>query len=430
MDCGILAKGFCRVHCYNCGRDGVVAFSCKGRGFCPSCGGRRMADTAAYLVDSVLPEVPYRQWVITFPFRVRYLIAFDRELCADVKRIAVRTVMSHLRLQARRRGIRNGRGGAVVFLQRFGGSVNLNPHLHLLAVDGVYTAGSAGGSAIFQPLPPPTTFEVGELTAKIRARVLRRLAARGLLPDREEFDDDLLPFDSADLAGCYAASIAGRAFLDKRKGVFVQRVGRVSGAPFFEFSGERCAEADGFTLHANVRIDGRKRKHLERLLRYMARPAVAASRLKLLPDGSVLYRLRHAYHDGTKALVFPPLVFIERLCALIPPPRQNLVTYFGVFAPNAALRADVVPEPRPEEVTRHCRKSRSGAARATRRRKKYTWADLMKRVFEIDVLRCPFCHSRRKLIAQITEVSVIRTFLACLGLPLDPPEMKPALWPP
>ncbi len=103
--------------------------------------------------------------------------------------------------------------------------------------------------------------------------------------------------------------------------VFVQKVGRVPGAPFYEFSGERCAEVDGFTLHTNVRIDGRKRNHLERLLRYMARPAVAASRLKLLPDGSVLYRLRHAFHDGTKALVFPPLVFIEKLCALIPPPR-------------------------------------------------------------------------------------------------------------
>jgi len=265
MDCGILAKGFCRVHCYNCGRDGVVAFSCKGRGFCPSCGGRRMADTAAYLVDSVLPEVPYRQWVITVPFRVRYLIAFDRELCADVKRIAVRAVMSHLRLKARRRGIRKSHGGAVVFLQRFGGSINLNPHIHMLAIDGVYTPGPAGDTAVLHPLPAPTTLEVGQVAAKIRARVLRRLAARGLLPDREEFDDDLLPFDSADVAGCYAASIAGSVFLDKREGVFVQKLGKVPDAPFFEFSGERCAEVEGFTLHANIRIDGRKRKHLERI---------------------------------------------------------------------------------------------------------------------------------------------------------------------
>ena len=68
LDCGILAHGFARVFCSNCGRDELVAFSCKGRGFCPSCCGRRMADTAAHLVDDVLPRVPVRQWVLSLPF--------------------------------------------------------------------------------------------------------------------------------------------------------------------------------------------------------------------------------------------------------------------------------------------------------------------------------------------------------------------------
>ncbi|MBW2727016.1 MAG: transposase zinc-binding domain-containing protein [Deltaproteobacteria bacterium] len=67
LECGVLAHGFLRVHCDGCGHDRLVAFSCKGRGFCPSCGGRRMADTAACLVDRVLPEVPVRQWVLTLP---------------------------------------------------------------------------------------------------------------------------------------------------------------------------------------------------------------------------------------------------------------------------------------------------------------------------------------------------------------------------
>lgn len=72
LRCGILAYGFVRVHCDECGLDRVVAFSCKGRGFCPSCGGRRMADTAAHLVDRVLPEVPIRQWVLSLPFGLHY----------------------------------------------------------------------------------------------------------------------------------------------------------------------------------------------------------------------------------------------------------------------------------------------------------------------------------------------------------------------
>ena len=72
LDCGILARGFLRLHCDACGRDRLLAFSCKGRALCPSCGGRRMADTAAYLVDCVLPEVPVRQWVLTLPYPLRY----------------------------------------------------------------------------------------------------------------------------------------------------------------------------------------------------------------------------------------------------------------------------------------------------------------------------------------------------------------------
>ena len=58
LECGILARGFLRVHCDACGLDRVVSYSCKSRGFCPSCCGRRMADTAAHLVDRVFPEVP------------------------------------------------------------------------------------------------------------------------------------------------------------------------------------------------------------------------------------------------------------------------------------------------------------------------------------------------------------------------------------
>src|SRR3990172_8151 len=72
LDCGVLARGFLRVHCDDCGQDRVVAFSCKTRGICASCGGRRMADTAAHLVHRVLPVAPVRQWVLSLPFALRY----------------------------------------------------------------------------------------------------------------------------------------------------------------------------------------------------------------------------------------------------------------------------------------------------------------------------------------------------------------------
>ena len=94
---GILAHGFLRVRCPACGEERLVPISCKGRGFCPSCGGRRMADTAAWLVDRVLPEVPIRQWVLMLPFALRYRMACDAERTAAVQREFLRAVFAGLR---------------------------------------------------------------------------------------------------------------------------------------------------------------------------------------------------------------------------------------------------------------------------------------------------------------------------------------------
>ena len=101
LRCGILAHGFVRVRCDGCGLDRVVAFSCKGRGFCPSCGGRRVADTAAHLVDGVLPAAPVRQWVLSLPFALRYRLTYDASLVQAVLDVFVRSVFASLRRHAR-----------------------------------------------------------------------------------------------------------------------------------------------------------------------------------------------------------------------------------------------------------------------------------------------------------------------------------------
>jgi len=125
LDCGVLARGFLRVHCDACGKDRLVPFSCKGRGFCASCCGRRMADTAAHLVDRVFPAVPVRQWVLSLPFALRYRLAYDAPLVSDVLRIFVQVVFGSFR---RRAGFpaagRTIRCGAVTFVQRFGDALN------------------------------------------------------------------------------------------------------------------------------------------------------------------------------------------------------------------------------------------------------------------------------------------------------------------
>jgi hypothetical protein len=127
LRCGSLAGGFARFRCDGCGLDRLVPFSCKGRAVCPSCGGRRMAERAAHLVDHVFPPVPVRQWVLSLPHQIRYVLAWDHTLCRAVVGVFMRAVLGFLQRQARaRQGVTNERGGAVAIIQRFGAALNLN----------------------------------------------------------------------------------------------------------------------------------------------------------------------------------------------------------------------------------------------------------------------------------------------------------------
>jgi len=100
LKCGRLEHGFLRVRCESCHHEKLVAFSCKRRGFCPSCGARRMVESAALLVDEVLPKKPIRQWVLTVPFPLRFLFAAYPELMSKVLGIVTRTLSTHLAHQA------------------------------------------------------------------------------------------------------------------------------------------------------------------------------------------------------------------------------------------------------------------------------------------------------------------------------------------
>lgn len=135
LRCGFLAGGFARFRCGECGLDQLVAFSCKGRALCPSCGGRRMAERAAHLVDHVIPDVHVRQWVLSLPYRVRYRLAWDHDLCRRVTAVFLRAVFRLLQDHARAVGLEQPQGGAVAILQRFGGALNLNVHIHALVLD-------------------------------------------------------------------------------------------------------------------------------------------------------------------------------------------------------------------------------------------------------------------------------------------------------
>ena len=124
--------------CGACGHDFLVAFSCKGRGLCPSCTTRRMVETAAHLVEHVFPQVPVRQWVVTFPRRLRYFLHREPVLLGRVRRSVLRTIEAALRHRCPDTP-RDARCGAVSFVQRFGSALNAHTHLHCCVTDGVFS---------------------------------------------------------------------------------------------------------------------------------------------------------------------------------------------------------------------------------------------------------------------------------------------------
>ncbi len=166
LSCGVMARGFARFRCSGCRREILVAFSCKGRGFCPSCCGRRMCVLAAHLVDGVLGDLPVRQWVLTLPFRhvrrslgaggLRYVLAFDHDPCRKVLAVFVRALLAFERRRAAARGV-VGRGGAITAIQRCGlvrrslgegaSALNTNIHFHTLVAEGVFVEFWGGTSA-------------------------------------------------------------------------------------------------------------------------------------------------------------------------------------------------------------------------------------------------------------------------------------------
>ena len=319
----------------------------------------------------------------------------------------------------------------MTFVQRFGGALNLNVHFHTLVLDGVY-AEDADRAVRFHRLFPPTDAEVARVTDRIVRRVVKLLERRGLGPQTDPDEADPLRRDQPLLADLYGASVQGRIATGARAGRRVHTIGGGldlddGAAP----DGPRCASASGVSVHANVSLAARDRRGLELLCRYVARPAIATERLSLLPDGRVMYELKHRWRDGTTHVVFEPMELLEKLAALVPAPRFNLIRYHGVLAPAARWRRLIVPsDPATETAGNPAHAACTGYGRGQSKSalpRNYTWAQLLRRVFAIDVLQCDRCGGRMRIVAAIHSSEAIRAILECLGLPSRAPPIAPAV---
>ena len=334
-------------------------------------------------------------------------------IMGQVLGIVYRVVATHRIKKAGQRHKTAGTG-AVTLIQRFGSALKLNIHYHMLFLDGVYLD-SANGAARFLSVQAPTSAELMQLAHTIAQRMGRFLERQGLLErDGEHSYLASDPAQEGPMDQLLGHSITYRIAVGPQQGRKVFTLQTLPACDPDEPFTDGVGKVAGFSLHAGVATKAHERDKLERLCRYIARPAVSEKRLSLTAQGKVRYELKTPYRDGTTHVIFEPLDFIAKLAALVPKPRVNLTRFHGVFAPNSKHRVQVTPAKRGKGKKTNAPDQRQDQPPAERRAA-MTWAQRLKRVFNIDIETCRECGGAVKVIACIEDPVVIEKILTHLN---------------
>ena len=304
----------------------------------------------------------------------------------------------------------------------------------MIFLDGIYLAGVHGSPAQFRWVKAPTSKDLTQLTHTIAHRVARYLERQGWLV--REAGNSYLTAKGVDadpespMSHLLGSSITYRIAVGPQQGRKVFTLHTLPDCRADHPLVDSVGKVAGFSLHAGVATRAHERDKLERLCRYIARPAVSTKRLSLTRHGKVRYELKMPYDDGTTHVLFEPLDFmyrmygmpraqgcagaaIARLVALVPKPRVNLTRFHGVFAPNSKYRVWVTPARRGNGRKIKPLDEKQDQTPAERRAS-MTWAQRLKRVFHIDIETCSECGGVVKIIASIEDPAVIRKILAHL----------------
>ncbi len=358
LDCGILENGFARVRCPDCRKDMLVAFSCKGRGLCPSCGAKRAAETANRLGEHVLEPVGHAQWVFTIPKMLRPYFLHHRELLGDLCRASWQTVREMM-LAAAGEEIRPG---MVAVIQTFGSTINFHPHVHAIVSRGGWTK---GGQWVAVPWVDPKPAEL-----LFRHKVVSLLRKAGLIGE--------------------------------------QRIALLL-----------SWQHTGFSVHNSVNVRPEDAGATERLVRYLMRAPVSQERLEFDPDlAQVRLRPKAGADDGrteNEVERLDPHEVVARVIAQIPEPRKHLIHSYGHYANAARSKRARAEAANPGSMTPAASApTASGPDSAERKAARKRWANLIRHIYEVDPLVCPRCGAMMKIIAFIIEPRAIRAILDSL----------------
>ena len=448
LSCGQLQGGFVRLYCSECKHNRLIAFSCKRRGLCPSCAGRVMTQRAMRQREAVIPAVRNRQWVLTFPRPLHTYLAYFPHALTDALDLFIETLRYHYQrrclpaapsppesfdvdyINAYYRPRYPHDIGALTSVQRHTDALSLYPHFHTLTTDGLFVARSSPQAAqstlrprapvddaVFITAEPLSSEDLQEILVLYQRRLTRRFIRRGYLrpnvdglPAAEQtfslfWGAEPPSEEEQQLLKCYAASAQLRHAFGPRAGhpLELDLADVTSDRPS---SHELCVSYAGFNIHANTVIEAEDRDRLEQMCRYIQRPVIAKDRLKKLEDGRFYYAFKRQWKSGARGIFFEGPDLLERLVALIPPPRKHQTRYHGVYAPHSRFQRAI------KHMTTRFEQALSHQARQRRHVYWVLWAELLKRTFREDVERCPHCTSTLQRISLITTPEAIIALIA------------------
>jgi hypothetical protein len=342
LDCGNPKCGFARIRCPDCGTERLLTFSCKVRGFCPSCHSKRREEWGEWMRESLVLDVPHRQVVLTIPKMLRVFFKYKRSLLSALCLCGKEALLKYFKAVTGRELT----PGIVAVIQSFGSRINLHPHLHFLTTE--------GGEDKESRFHKVSNFNDSLLTEFFSREVFSLLLRKQLI----------------NLS-------------------LVQKVLRW--------------RHTGFNVHSRVRT--RSREEAERVGKYMIRPILSLKKLSFdETEGKVSYQYGNLRTEEER---MDYLEFIARVTSHIPDKGQVTLRYYGLYsnAHRGKMRKRGVDPSHPPIIEDETLFVPSRG-----------WAEMIKKVYQIDPLTCPQCGGRMRIISFIEDHKVIDKIIAHLKL--------------
>jgi hypothetical protein len=362
LKCGDLREGFARIRCPDCRYEYLLAFSCRGRWFCPSCHAKKGIQFGEHLRGEILYPVPHRQYVFSIPKILRYHFKYNRKLLTRLCHCANRSLKTFFRTALNQP---QGEIGAVMAIQTFGDYGRWHPHLHIIVADGLFLLNGS-----FYVMPKVDLKPLQEL---FRASVLKMLLREGRI------DEELI--------------------------TKIMRWRYVSG--FSVHKGDQLARDDG---------DGQ-----EALAQYIIRNPFSVEKIHYRQQsGQVIYKSKMSHGRNKKNFqVFSAEEFIAAITQHIPEKNFQLVRYYGWYSNrsrgNRQKRGQLKPQDDSAEIAETI-EVLDISEHQPRKIPSKTWRECIKKVWEVDPLECIHCGAEMKIVSFINEAPVIEKILKHLQL--------------